>query len=220
MEKVVVSWSGGKDSALALHEALNTGRYEVKALLTTVTPDSRVGVHGVPLELLERQADALDLPLHLVRLPEKPSNQEYEVRVREALEPLAHRGVTGVVSGDIFLADVRAYRENLLESARMQGIFPLWGRDTAQLARTFLRSGFRAVICSVDSHALGASFAGRLYDEKFLVDLPGSADPCGENGEFHTFVFDGPTFSHAVRHTRGEVSLSDGRMYQCELLPD
>jgi uncharacterized protein (TIGR00290 family) len=217
--EAIVSWSGGKDSLLALHEVLQAGEYEVRALLTTVNEDGVVGAHGVGSALLEMQAAALGLPLRRLRLPSHPSNEEYETATRRALAGFARSGVTTVVAGDLFLADVRAYREHLVESVGMEALFPLWGRDTSSLAGTFLDLGFKAVVCCVDSRALDASFVGSTYDEGFLARLPAGVDPCGENGEFHTFAYDGPLFGHSIRHSQGEVTLIDGRFYQCQLLP-
>lgn len=217
--RAVVSWSGGKDSALALHEIVKAREIEVSALLTTLSEDGRVSAHGVPVALIEEQARALGLPLHKVLLPAACSNQEYESRMRIALTTLRREVVETVISGDIFLEDVRTYRESLVRSAGMTICFPLWGRDTAGLADAFLANGFKAIVCTVDGNLLPADFVGRQYDEAFLSDLPRGVDPCGENGEFHTFVFDGPRFEHPVRFTSGETVLAQGRFYSCDLLP-
>jgi uncharacterized protein (TIGR00290 family) len=217
-EKVVVLWSGGKDSALALHEVCR--HYEFVSLLTTVTePYGRVSMHGVRTELLEQQASALQIPVEKVPIPAPCPNTEYEARMRAALETFRGQGVTAAVSGDIFLEDVRAYRERLLASAGLQGVFPLWGRDTHELARHFLALGFRAVVCCVDAQALDGAFAGRAYDENLLAELPPVVDPCGERGEFHTFVSDGPLFTRPVAYQVGERVLRDDRFWFCDLLP-
>ncbi len=219
-EPVVVSWSGGKDSAFALYEVLKSREYEVAVLLTTVTEEyDRISIHGVRSVLLERQAASLNLPLRVVYIPKDCTNAEYESRMVEALMPLAWEGVRTVVAGDIFLADVREYRERLLAGVGMRGVFPLWAKDTARLARSFMGSGFRAVTSCVDSHVLDFAFVGRVFDEEFLADLPPGADPCGENGEFHSFVFDGPLFKEKVNCALGEVVLRDARFYYCDLLP-
>ncbi len=219
-EPVVVSWSGGKDSAFALYEVLKNREYEVTALLTTVTEEyDRISIHGVRSVLLERQAASLNLPLRVVHIPKDCTNAEYESRMVEALTPLAWEGVRTVVAGDIFLTDVREYREQLLAGVGMRGVFPLWGRDTARLARSFVGSGFRAVTSCVDSHVLDSAFVGRVFDEEFLADLPSGADPCGENGEFHSFVFDGPLFREKVPCAMGEIVLRDAHFYYCDLLP-
>jgi uncharacterized protein (TIGR00290 family) len=219
MEKVVVSWSGGKDSALALHEI--AGRYDVVALLTTVTDGyDRISMHGVRTALLERQAAALGLPLEVIRIPPSCTNDDYESRMCAALDRHRSAGVAGVVCGDIFLEDVRRYREERLFRGGLKGVFPIWGRESAGLVRQFLGLGFRAVLCCVDTRVLPAEFAGRLYDDALLADLPAGCDPCGENGEFHTFVFDGPSFAAPVRWRPGERTLREGRFGYCDLLPE
>jgi uncharacterized protein (TIGR00290 family) len=219
-EKVVVAWSGGKDSALALHEILRSENYEVIALLTTVVKDhERVGIHNVRRVLLEQQAEALRIPLEELFILKGASNTEYETVLQEALKRHLGNGVSSVVFGDLFLEDIRKYREHLLEKAKMNGVFPLWKKDTKKLARTFVSLGFKAVITSVDSRVLGKDFAGREYDKKFLLDLPVNVDPCGENGEFHTFVYDGPIFYERVTFKKGELALRDNRFYTCDLLP-
>ncbi len=173
----------------------------------------------MPAALIEEQARSLGLPLQAVVLPTSPSNQEYEARVIAALAALREEGVTTVVAGDLFLEDVRAYREKLIQEAGMSSAFPLWSSDTARLARTFVAEGFRAVVCAVDTHALSAEHAGRLYDTAFLDTLPSGVDPCGENGEFHTFVFDGPIFSYPVGYAHGQQSQPQGRFHVHALLP-
>ncbi len=220
MERVVLLWSGGKDSALALHEMRRAGEYEVAALLTTVTEEyDRVSMHGVRRSLLERQAASVGLPLTQVPIPRNCSNDEYATRMARACEELKGMGLRTAASGDIFLEDVRRYREGQLAEAGMRGVFPLWGRDSAQLARTFVAEGFAAVTVCVDAHALDAEWAGRIFDEAFLADLPPGVDPCGENGEFHTFVYDGPLFTERIAWVRGDVVLRDDRFYYCDLLP-
>jgi uncharacterized protein (TIGR00290 family) len=218
LARTVVLWSGGKDSALALHEA---GRHDIAALLTTVTEGyERISMHGVRVALLERQAAALGLPLEKVAIPPRCPNGEYEARMGAALARHRAGGVTSVLCGDIFLEEVRRYREERLFAASgLTGAFPLWGRDTRALARRFLDLGFRAVLCCVDTSVLPLEYAGRPYDEALLADLPPGADPCGENGEFHTFVFEGPGFSRPVALTPGERVLRDGRFGYCDLLP-
>ncbi|MEM3050930.1 MAG: diphthine--ammonia ligase [Candidatus Bathyarchaeia archaeon] len=219
-ERVVVAWSGGKDSALALYEILNSGGYEVTALLTTFTRDyDRVSIHGVRRVLLEQQAKALRIPLEEMFIPKGASNAEYESELLKALMRHRDRGVGAVVFGDIFLADVRKYRENLLEKAGLKAIFPLWGRDTKLLPLTFIKLGFKAIVTSVDSATISRDFAGRNYDHQFLADLPANVDPCGENGEFHSFVYDGPIFQEKVAFKKGEIVLRDKRFYYCDLLP-
>jgi uncharacterized protein (TIGR00290 family) len=217
-DKVIVSWSGGKDSALALYEL--AGGCEVVALLTTVTEGyDRISMHGVRRSLLERQARALGYPLEKVLVTQACTNDEYEARMRAALSRYRDAGVTAVVCGDIFLEDVRRYREEKLFTVGLKGLFPLWGRDSRGLVRRFLALGFRTVLCCVDTHVLDPAFAGRVYDEGLLADLPAGVDPCGENGEFHTFVFDGPNFARRVDYVTGERCLRHERFGYCDLLP-
>jgi uncharacterized protein (TIGR00290 family) len=219
-EKVVVAWSGGKDSALALYEVLNAGSYEVLELLTTVTRDyDRISIHGVRRALVEQQANALGFPLEVTFISKGASDAEYETELLKALKRQRDSGASSVVFGDIFLEDVRKYRERLLPKVDMNGIFPLWKRDTQVLARQFINLGFKAEITSIDTTVLGKAFAGREYDEKFLSDLPANVDPCGENGEFHSFVYDGPIFHERVLLTKGEIVLRENRFYFCDLLP-
>lgn len=220
-EPVLLSWSGGKDSARALHELRSSAEHDVVGLLTTVTRDyDRIAVHGVRRELLHAQARALGYPVHEVFLSPRSSNAEYEACMGEALRGFAARGVRTMASGDIFLDDIRAYRERLLASAGMRGLFPLWGRDTGALAAEFLALGFRAVLVCVDGQSLGADFAGREFDHRLLDELPEGVDPCGERGEFHTFVYDGPGFAEPVRFRRGAGVLREGRFHFCDLDPE
>ena len=219
-ETVIVSWSGGKDSVLALYDVTNSGNYEVLELLTTVTQDyDRVSVHGVRRVLLEQQAEALGFPLEEMLIPKGIADAEYENRMREVLVKHRANGVSTVVFGDIFLEDVRKYREQLLSKIGVKCVFPLWGRDTTKLARTFLELGFKAVLTVVDSNFLSRDFAGREYNETFLKDLPETVDPCGENGEFHTFVYDGPLFRQTVKFAKGETVLRENRFYYIDLKP-
>jgi uncharacterized protein (TIGR00290 family) len=219
-EKAIVLWSGGKDSALALYEILKSGRYKVLELLTTVTKDyDRVSIHGVRRVLLEQQTKALRIPLEEMFITKGASDAEYEGELLKTLTRHRDNGVFSVVFGDIFLEDVRKYRERILAKAGMNGIFPLWKKDTKDLARTFINLGFKAIITSIDSNVLGKDFAGREYDEKFLSDLPADVDLCGENGEFHSFVYDGPIFRESVLFTKGEIVLRDNRFYYCDLVP-
>jgi uncharacterized protein (TIGR00290 family) len=219
-EAVLFCWSGGKDSAMALHALLSTGDYRVAALLTTITDEyDRISMHGVRRVLLERQAESLGLPLHPVLIPPQCINAIYEARMKQALEEHFAHGVRRVAFGDIFLEDLRAYREKNLALVGMEAIFPIWKRDTRELAREFVRLGFRAVTVCVDPRVLEASFAGRELDPSFFADLPPGVDPCGENGEFHTFVFDGPIFKSPIAFRTGETVLRDGFFF-CDLLPE
>jgi uncharacterized protein (TIGR00290 family) len=216
--KILFTWSGGKDSALALFEILNRGGVEVCALLTTVTEDyGRVSMHGVRETLLEQQSKALGIPLHTVRIGKDATNERYENGMREVLEEYKESGVKSVAYGDLFLEEIRSYREKNLEAVGMKALFPLWGRDTNTLGRRFLDLGFRAIVTCVDLKSLKRSFCGREYDADFINDLPHSVDPCGENGEFHTFVYDGPLFEKAVAFRRGEVVRREHGLYFCDL---
>jgi len=220
-EKVLFSWSGGKDSALALREILAEGEFEIAALLTTVTADyDRISMHGVRRTLLERQADSLGFPVEIVPISKNSSNEEYEANMRRVLTKHLATGVSSVAIGDVLLEDVRQYRERNLAKIGMKGIFPLWRRDTRELVYTFIDLGFEAIITCVDSQALSKDYAGRALDRQFVDGLPPLVDPCGENGEYHSFVYDGPIFRDKVEHTVGEVVLRDDRFYYCDLIPD
>jgi uncharacterized protein (TIGR00290 family) len=220
MEKVLISWSSGKDSALTLHEILQSSQYQVAALLTTVTEDyQRVSMHGVRVGLLDQQARALGIPLEKVFISGQATNAEYEAAMGKLLRKYQGLGIAKVVFGDIFLEDVRQYRVHNLAKIGMQAVFPLWRRDTRQLADELLQQGFRAMVTCVDGQALDCNFAGRLIDEAFFADLPPGIDPCGENGEFHSFVFDGPIFYQPVDFVPGETVLRDERFYFHDLIP-
>lgn len=199
-------WSGGKDAALTL-EALHADEaFAVEALVTTIIEEvETVTMHGTPLALIEAQADALGLPLHVMRVPPSPSNTTYEERLERTLAPLLARGITTVAVGDLFLDDIRAYREDVLRRIGAEPLFPIWGRDTGGLARRFIEAGFRAIVTSVDTAQLDDAFVGRSFDEDFLRDLPEDVDPCGERGAFHTFVYDGPLFRRRVSLRQGKV---------------
>ncbi len=217
-EKVLFSWSGGKDSALALYEICKTGKYEISALLTTVTEDyDRVSMQGVRRVLLEKQTESLGYNLEKIFISKKSSNEEYEFKMRGVLERYLKLGVSHVVFGDVFLEDVRRYRDENLDKLGMKGIYPLWKLDTTDLAHRFIDLGFKAIITCVDSKTLDRKFVGKLFDEQFLSELPPKVDPLGENGEFHSFVYEGPIFRERISYTRGEVVLRDNRFYYCDL---
>jgi uncharacterized protein (TIGR00290 family) len=219
-QDVLFCWSGGKDSAMALHALRVAGDCRVTALLTTVTEEyDRISMHGVRRALLKRQAESIDLPLHAVLIPPHCINATYEEHMKEALAQHFARGVRRVAFGDIFLEDLRVYREKNLALVGMQAVFPIWKRDTRELAREFVRLGFRAIAVCVDPRALDASFAGRELDASFFADLPPGVDPCGENGEFHTYVFDGPIFKEPIAIRVGEKVMRDGFCF-CDLLPE
>jgi len=214
---LALAWSGGKDSALALHALRAAGR-EPDVLLTTVTEGvERISIHGVRRALLRAQAAATGIPLVEVWIPLPCPNEVYEARMAEALAAAPLDSVTEVAFGDLFLEDVRAYREARLAPTGRSAVFPLWGRDTRELAQEFVRS-FRAIVATVDPRYLDASFAGRAYDASLLGALPSGVDPCGENGEFHTFVHAGPIFDAPLAITAGERVERDGFVY-ADILP-
>ncbi len=214
---VGLAWSGGKDSALALHQLRRDG-VDVTALLTTVTEGyERVSMHGVRRELLRRQAAVARVPLVEVTIPPDCVNTVYEERMAEAFGAPPLDGIGAMASGDLFLEDVRAYREERLAAAGKDAIFPLWGRDTHALAHEFVGAGFEAVVCCLDPRKLDPGFAGRPFDADFLADLPEGVDPCGERGEFHTFVHAGPVLTEPVAVSVGEVVERDGFVF-CDLV--
>ena len=218
-EPILFCWSGGKDSAMALHTLLQREDVRIAALLTTVTEGyERISMHGVRRELLERQAQSIGLPLHEVRIPPQCVNPIYEARMEEALRIHFDRGVRKVAFGDIFLEDLRAYREKNLARIGMTAVFPIWKRDTRELIRSFRANRFRAIAVCIDPKILDPSFAGRELDDSFFRDLPPHADPCGENGEFHTFVFDGPIFRSPIEVRTGDIVHREGFVF-CDLLP-
>ena len=219
-EPILFCWSGGKDSAMALHTLLQRSDVRIIALLTTVTEGyERISMHGVRRELLRRQAQSIGLPLHEVRIPPQCVNPIYEARMEEALRMHFDQGVRRVAFGDIFLQDLRAYREKNLARIGMTALFPIWKRDTRELIRSFRANRFRAITVCVDPKVLDPSFAGRELNESFFCDLPPHADPCGENGEFHTFVFDGPIFLTPIPVRTGEVVNRDGFVF-CDILEE
>jgi uncharacterized protein (TIGR00290 family) len=215
MERVALSWSGGKDSALALRALRDELRIEPQALITTVTADhGRVSMHGVRRELVRAQARAVGSRLVEVEIPASCPNDVYEARMAQALgaPPLAR--VDTIAFADLFLADIRAYREERLRAAGRETLFPLWDRDTRKLAETFIQVGFQATLVCVDLAQLDAGFLGRRFDESLLADLPPTVDPCGENGEFHTFVHGGPIFDKPLQIGKGESVIRDGYGFQ------
>jgi uncharacterized protein (TIGR00290 family) len=216
---ILFCWSGGKDSAMALHALLQRRDLRIAALLTTVTETyDRISMHGVRRELLVQQAESIGLPLHEVRIPPQCVNPIYEARMEEALRIHYDAGVRTVAFGDIFLEDLRAYREKNLARMGMTALFPIWKRDTRELIRNFHADGLRAIAACIDPRVLDRSFAGRELDASFFRDLPPKVDPCGENGEFHTFVFDGPIFRNPIPVGVGEIVERDSFVY-CDLLP-
>jgi uncharacterized protein (TIGR00290 family) len=216
--RAFLSWSSGKDSAMTLARVLERREFRVEALVTTVSEAfERVAIHGVRERLLDRQAERLGLPLVKVPLPFPCSNAVYEERLAFALAPMRETGITHAIYGDLFLADIRKYREEWLAKQELEPVFPLWGEDTARLSREMLAHGSRAILSAVDTKKLPASFAGREFDAKLLAELPRSTDPCGENGEFHTFVYDSPNFTKPIAVAVGEKVHRDGVEY-CDIV--
>jgi uncharacterized protein (TIGR00290 family) len=217
--KAILSWSSGKDSAMALYRTLASKQFEVVCLLTTLSqPFRRVSMHGVREELLDRQADSLGIPLEKVLIPYPCPNAVYEEKMRNILSLWKERGVTHVIFGDLFLEDIRRYREANLSLLDLTPVFPVWGTDTASLAREMLEVGFRAILTCVDPRKLDEKFAGRQFNNSLLEDLPPTVDPCGENGEFHTFVYDGPNFRDSIPIEIGQSVLRDGFQFADVLL--
>lgn len=220
MENIIVSWSSGKDSALALYYILQEKNYDVRSLITTITSEyDRVSMHGIRRKLLLKQIKSISLPIHIIPLPKNISDNEYGEIMEKEMKYFKSLFNFSVVFGDLFLEDIRNYREKALSKLDIKAIFPLWGTNTKQLAKTFLNLGFKAIITCVDSRALDRSFVGRLFDNEFLAALPSNVDQCGENGEFHTFVFDGPIFSHPIRFKKGKIVFRENRFYFVDLVP-
>jgi uncharacterized protein (TIGR00290 family) len=216
--KALISWSSGKDSAFALHEVRRAGQFEVVGAVTTVTETfGRVSIHGVRQEILHAQLDAAGLPPIIVPIPYPCPNDIYEARMGEAVARAVQDGITHIIFGDLFLADIRAYREQKLAGTGITPLFPLWERPTSPLAQAMIASGLEAYIATVDLKKLPAEFAGRTFDASLLADLPCRVDPCGENGEFHTCVVAGPMFSRRIEVVTGERVERDGYAY-CDLV--
>ena len=236
--KAYMNWSGGKDSSLALYQALQSKDISPDLLFTNVNAaHNRISMHGVRRELLQAQAASLGLPLCTAELPEQPSMPDYENEMAKRVEALILKGYTKAVFGDIFLEDLKKYREEQLARLGVDCIFPLWKQDTKELMQTFLNLGFKAIVVCTNAAVLDKSFCGRLIDERFVQDLPEGVDLCGENGEYHSFVFDGPIFQHPVFFRKGETvyreygapkndrepnpaSPSSMGFYFCDLLPE
>jgi uncharacterized protein (TIGR00290 family) len=216
--KALISWSSGKDSAFSLHEIQRGGEFEVVGALTTVTENfGRVSIHGVREEILRAQLDAAGLPPTIVPIPYPCPNEVYEARMGEAIASARADGITHMIFGDLFLEDIRKYREEKLRGTGITPVFPLWLRPTAQLARDMIASGLQTFIATVDLKKMPGSFAGRRFDARLLAELPAGVDPCGENGEFHTCVVGGPMFSQSLPVVTGERVERDGYAY-CDLL--
>lgn len=203
--KTYFNWSSGKDSALALHYLLKDKNYSVELLVTTINkPYNRISMHGVRKELLIKQSEAIGIPYHLIQLSEEPSMTEYETVMKKSINFIRQNNLECAAFGDIFLEDLKKYREEQLAPFNIKAAFPLWKKDTTKLIHEFIESGFKAIVVCADSNLLNFSFAGRIIDNDFIKDLPSNVDLCGENGEFHTFCFDGPIFKTPVSFTVGE----------------
>lgn len=204
--KAIFNWSSGKDSSLALFKIIQENKYEITSLLTSINKEfQRISMHGVPVSLLEKQAESLGFPLIKMELPKEPSMEEYRSIMDKTMSHIQSMGVTASVFGDIFLEDLRQYREEHLNTIGMEAVFPLWKKDTLELIHEFIDLGFKTIVTCVNETYLDKSFAGRVIDRDFIRDLPGHVDPCGENGEFHTFTFEGPVFKKPVIFEIGET---------------
>jgi uncharacterized protein (TIGR00290 family) len=217
--KAVIAWSGGKDSAVALWRLQQDPRFDVVGLLTTITSGhDRISMHGVREVLLEAQAEALGVQVYAVRIQPNSSNEVYEAEMSRVVETIQREGVQAVAFGDLALQDVRTYREKMLAPAGLEPLFPVWGEDTYALSRWVIANGFKATLTCIDPRALPPDFVGRAYDQALLAELPPHVDPCGENGEFHTFVHDAPNFSHPISIAVGARVERDGFFF-LDLLP-
>jgi len=204
-KKAIFNWSGGKDSSLALYHILKGNKYDLDSLMTTVNSQyDRISMHGVRRELLYAQGRSIGIPIREVRLPEMPSMSVYDETMCDVLTEMKSKGITHSIFGDIFLENLREYREKRLNEVGLTAHFPLWKRDTTELVHEFIDLGFKTVVVCVNSEFLSKEFTGRVIDKHFLKDLPKNVDPCGENGEFHTFVFDGPIFNQPIKYKLGE----------------
>lgn len=216
---VLISWSGGKDSALALYEMMKKSSGPFELFTTINATNSRIAMHGISEQLLDMQVDSLGFPIHKIPIPDPCSNEEYGRIMTEFLDKAKNRGIKKVVFGDLFLEDIRSYREQNLSKADMEAIFPLWGTPTANIALEFIKKGFKAVVSCVDTQVLSENFSGRKYDMDFLGDLPVQIDPCGEHGEFHSFVYDGPIFKYPVKWKTGVQVVRYNRFVYTDIIP-
>jgi len=204
-EDIVMSWSGGKDSAFALFQLLNEGKYNIKYLLTNIyKPNKRVSMHGVPESLIEKQAESLGIPLIKLYIEEK-THDEYDIKMREVLNSFKQEGINKVAFGDIFLEDLKIYREEKLAEVKMTALFPLWMENTYELAFKFINKGFKTHICSIDTSKIPKELIGFDYSESFIKKLPLDVDPCGENGEFHSFCYDGPIYKKPILFVKNGI---------------
>lgn len=227
MHKTYFNWSSGKDSALALYYMLQDKNYSIDCLLTSVSAEfDRVSMHGLRRELLLQQTQAIGIPSKIIELPPQPNNGEYEALMKTTVTGLIAKGYECTAFGDIFLEDLKAYREKQLEPYGIKAVFPLWKKDTKELLTHFIDLGFKAITVCVDGSKLDSSFVGRIVDHDFIANLPKDVDICGENGEFHTFCFDGPYFKQPVPFTKGEIVMKEydtngfkSQFWFCDLLP-
>ena len=219
-KKILLAWSSGKDSAWALHMLRQQGQYEIAGLMTTINSAfDRVAMHSTRRALVEMQAEAAGLPLIAAPIPWPCSNAEYESAMKRVCDQALAEGITAIAFGDLFLTDVRAYRERQLQGTGLEPLFPVWGQPTRELAQEMLKAGLRAKLVCVDPKQLPSSFVGRDFDQSLLDDLPAAVDPCGENGEFHSFVYAGPMFKRAIAVRKGEIVERDGFWF-CDVLPE
>lgn len=220
MKPVIVSWSGGKDSALTLYEVMNDERFEVKGLFSTFSKQSsRLPIHEVKRSLIKKQADFIGLPLLEIEMPDKATNEQYEERLGQQFEQWKMQGIQTIVYADLFLEDIRNYRDRLLAKFDMESSYPLWKRDTGKVAEHFLAQGFQAITTTVDVERVSEALVGLTYDKEFLSQLPEGVDPCGENGEFHTFVYDGPIFQQPIQvQASGPFYTMNGRFCHIDLM--
>jgi uncharacterized protein (TIGR00290 family) len=209
-EKVAISWSGGKDCTLALHKILESRQFDACSLHTTFNEDTkRVGLHGIRQSLIEQQAESLGITLDKILISSSEDHLSYETAMRDYYKNLATKGVKKVMFGDIFLEDLKAYREKMLEAYGMEGIFPLWKSRSRSVAIQFIEAGFKGLVCSANSNYFDRQIVGNNYDLNFINSLPAEVDPCGENGEFHTFVYDGPIFKKRITVKRKQVEAKE-----------
>ncbi|MFG6149701.1 Dph6-related ATP pyrophosphatase [Halobacillus sp. B23F22_1] len=219
MKELIVSWSGGKDSAFALEQLIHHKEYKVKGLLSSTSLENeRLPIHEVTRELIHTQAEALGFQLYEVQLPAMSSNEKYELEMAQQFMDLKRNGIHAIAYADLYLEDIKEYRDGLLQRSGMCGIYPIWKKDTAAVANQFVEEGFEAVVTTVDTEKLSEEYVGRKFTKEFLSSLPGNVDPCGENGEFHTFVYNGPIFNKKVEFTIGETFRTfEGRFVHCDL---
>ena len=221
MKKALFNWSGGKDSALALYKCLQQNEYSIDSLFTSINHETkRISMHGVRYELLQKQAELLNIPLKTMSLPIDTSMATYEKYMLKQMSEYKSKGVNYSIFGDIFLEDLRVFRENQLDKVKIKAVFPLWKQNTKDIINEFIDAGFKTIVTAVDASKLGKEFVGRVIDKQFLKDLPKDVDPCGENGEFHTFVFDGPIFKNPIDIEKGEIIYKEYQAGTCSDFED